>query len=187
MSGTSGEGGPPAPGAVPRAPRDTPPAPGSGPAVAIVELETVRVATVRAVVDPEDVPDFMADALGMVAGALADAGLRPTGPPFARYFSMDAEGLDVATGFPVAEPFLGAGVVHPGELPAGPAAVTTFVGAFGGLEEAWTALRRRIVELGRTPGDDPWEVYVIGPGSGIDEAEWRTELVWPLARDSAGR
>ena len=188
MSGSSGGGG----GGVPPAPRATPPDPGSEPApapepaVAIVELEMVRVAAVRAVVDPEDVPDFMADALGMVVGALADAGLRPAGPPFARYFSMDAEGLDVATGFPVAEPFLGAGVVHPGELPAGPAAVTTFVGAFGGLEEAWTALRRRIVELGRTPGDDPWEVYFIGPGSGVDEAEWRTELVWPLAPGSAG-
>jgi effector-binding domain-containing protein len=34
--------------------------------------------------------------------------------------------------------------------------------------------------MGRQLGDDPWEVYFIGPGSGVDEAEWRTELVWPL-------
>jgi effector-binding domain-containing protein len=149
--------------------------------VAIVELEAVRVAVIRSIVATEDVPDFMADALGMVADALRRAGVRPAGPPFTRFFSMSPEGLDVATGFPVAEPFLGGGVVHPGELPAGPAAVTTFVGTFGGLEAAWAALRRRIVELGRTPGDDPWEVYFIGPGSGVDEAEWRTELVWPLA------
>lgn len=183
MSGSSGGGGG---GGVPPGPGAAPPAPGAQPAVTIVELEMVRVAAVRAVVDPPDVPDFMADALGMVAGALADAGIRPAGPPFARYFSMGAEGLDVATGFPVAEPFLGAGVVHPGELPAGPAAVWTHVGPFGGLEAAWTALRQRIVELGRTPGDDPWEVYFIGPGSGVDEAEWRTELVWPLATGRAG-
>ena len=47
-------------------------------------------------------------------------------------------------------------------------------------------MRARIRELGRTPGDDPWEVYLIGPGSGVDEAEWRTELVWPLKPETAG-
>lgn len=157
--------------------------PGGSPAVEIVELELVRVAMVRAIVDPEDVPAFMADALGMVTLALDQAGIRPAGPPFARYFSMGAEGLDVATGFPVAEPFLSAGVVHPGELPAGPAAVTTHVGSFDGLEAAWTTFRAAIDRLGRRRADDPWEVYFVGPGSGVDEAEWRTELVWPLQRD----
>jgi effector-binding domain-containing protein len=161
------------------------PAPGGEPAVAIVELEPVRVATVRAIVAPDDLPAFMADALGMVVIALDQGGVRPAGPPFARYFAMSADGLDVAAGFPVAEPFLGAGVVHPGELPAGPAAVTTHVGGFDGLEAAWQALRRRIGELGRRRGQDPWEVYFVGPGSGVDESAWRTELVWPLEPEDA--
>jgi effector-binding domain-containing protein len=151
-----------------------------GTPVDIVELELVHVAAVRSIVAPEDVPDFMSDALGLVAGALRDAGIGPAGPPYARYFSMSAEGLDVATGFPVAEPFGGAGVAHPDDLPAGPAAVATFVGPYEGLEAAWSALRRRIGELGLTRRDHPWEVYVVGPGSGVDEAEWRTRLVWPI-------
>jgi effector-binding domain-containing protein len=156
------------------------------PGVEIVELEEVRVAAIRSVVAPEDVPDFMSDALELVAGALREAGVAPAGPPFARYFSMSADGLDVAAGFPVAEPFLGSGVVHPGELPAGPAAVTTFVGPYDGLEAAWTGLRQRIDEMGRRRVDHPWEVYFVGPGSGVGEAEWRTELVWPLAPLSEG-
>jgi len=156
------------------------------PAVEIVELEAVRFAAVRSVVAAEDVPDFMSDALSLVATALREAGVAPAGPPFARYFAAGPDGLDLAAGFPVTEPFLGAGVVHPGELPAGPAAVTTCVGPYGGLEAAWTALRRRVAELGRTLGDDPWEVYSIGPGSGVDEAAWRTELIWPL-RGAAAR
>jgi AraC family transcriptional regulator len=155
------------------------------PPVEIVELEPVRVAVVRAVVAPEDVPDFMSDALAMVAGALRAAGLAPAGPPFARYFAQAADGLDMAAGFPVAEPFLGEGVVHPGELPGGPAAVATHVGPHGGLEGEWSVLRRRTDELGRPRGENPWEVYFIGPGSGVDEAEWRTELVWPLAGDAS--
>lgn len=154
--------------------------PGGDPPVVIVELEAVRVATVRSIVEPDDLPAFMADALGMVVLALDQAGIRPAGPPFARYFSMSADGLDVAAGFPVAEPFFGAEVVHPGELPAGPAAVATHVGGFDGLEAAWRALRRRIDELGRRRGENPWEVYFVGPGSGVDEAAWRTELIWPL-------
>ena len=179
MSGPPDAGRPGPADATPPAGSSAPPD-ASPPTVAIVELEAVRVATVRAVVDPDDVPAFMADALGMVTLALDQAGVRPAGPPFARYFSMSPDGLDVAAGFPVAEPFLGSGVVHPGELPAGPAAVTTHVGGFGGLEAAWGGLRRRVDELGRRRGQDPWEVYFVGPGSGVDEAAWRTELIWPL-------
>ena len=181
---SAAEGPAPASGGRPPASEGAAAASGSRPPpavpVAIVELETVRVATVRAIVDADDVPAFMADALGMVALALHDAGVTPAGPPFARYFSMSPEGLDVATGFPVAEPLPGAGVVHPGELPAGPAAVATHVGPFEGLEAAWTAFRTAIDALGRCRADDPWEVYVVGPGSGVDEADWRTELIWPL-------
>jgi effector-binding domain-containing protein len=152
----------------------------ASPDVEIVDLEAVPVAAVRSIVATDDIPDFMADALGLVAEALRDAGIAPTGPPFARYFSLTDDGLDVAAGLPVGGPFLGAGVVRPAELPAGPAAVATHVGPFSGLEAAWAALRSRITELGRTAGEDPWEVYFVGPGSGVDEASWRTELVWPL-------
>lgn len=156
------------------------------PAVEIVELEPVRVAAVRSVVAAEDVSDFMSDALSLVATALRQAGMGPAGPPFARYFAASPDGLDLAAGFPVAEPFLGAGVVHPGELPAGPAATATHVGSYEGLEGAWNALRERVDAMGRRLGDDPWEVYFIGPGSGVDEAAWRTELIWPLRGDDNG-
>lgn len=153
------------------------------PSVAIVELETVRVAVVRSLVGAEDIPDFMSDALSLVAAALREAGIAPAGPPFARYFAVGPDGLDMAAGFPIAEPFGEAGVVRPGELPAGPAAIATHVGPYGGLEDAWNALRERAGALGRPLGADPWEVYLVGPGSGVDEAEWRTDLVWPLRPD----
>ena len=107
----------------------------------------------------------MSDALGLVAGALREAGIEQAGPPFARYFSTSAEGLDVAAGFPVAEPFLGDRIVHPGELPAGPAAVATHVGPYDGLEAAWAAVRAGgSTSSGEPRGEDPWEVYFIGPG-----------------------
>jgi hypothetical protein len=175
--------------------------PGSAglPVVEIVELDVVWVAAIRSIVAAEDVPDFMSDALALVATALREAGLAPAGPPFARYYASGPDGLDMAAGFPVAEPFLGASgahplaesgaveavpssvIVHPDELPAGPAAVATHVGSYQGLEAAWNWLRERVDAMGRELGEDPWEVYFIGPGSGVDEAEWRTELVWPLA------
>jgi len=168
------------------------------PAVDIVELEVVWVATIRSIVAAEDFADFMSDALSLVSTALREAGIPPAGPPFARYFAMGPDGLDIAAGFPVAEPFLGASgahplpepggveavpssvIVHPDELPAGPAAVATHVGSYQGLEATWNWLRERVDAMGRELGEDPWEVYFIGPGSGVDEAEWRTELVWPL-------
>jgi AraC family transcriptional regulator len=167
------------------------------PVVDIVELEVVWVAAIRSVVAPEDFADFMSDALSLVSTTLREAGIPPAGPPFARYFAMGPDGLDIAAGFPVAEPYLGVSgalplsepgfeavsssvIVHPDELPAGPAAVATHVGSYQRLEATWNWLRERVDALGRELGEDPWEVYFIGPGSGVDEAEWRTELVWPL-------
>ena len=96
----------------------------------------------------------------------ARPGIAPAGPPFARYFSMSAEGLDIAAGFPVAEPFLGAGVVHPGRAPGGTRGGRHPRRVLPGLEAAWNALRRPDRRDGPAPGDDPWEVYFIGPGSG---------------------
>ena len=154
--------------------------------VSIVDLEAVRVAAVRSLVGAEDLPDFMSDALSLVAAALREAGSSPAGPPFARYFAAGPEGRDVAAGFPVGEPFGGAGVVRPGELPAGPAAVAIHVGPHDGLEAAWNALRQEAGAMQRRRGDDPWEIYIVGPGSGVDEAEWRTELVWPIRPDGQG-
>ncbi len=153
------------------------------PSVELIELELVRVAAVRSLVAAEDVPDFMSDALSLVAAALREAGIAPAGPPLARYFARGPNDLEMTAGFPVAEPFLGAGVVQPGELPAGRAAVATHIGPYEGLEVAWNALRERAGALGHALGDDPWEIYFIGPGSGVDEAAWRTELVWPLRAD----
>ena len=168
------------------------------PVIDIVELEVVWVAAIRSIVAPEDFADFMSDALSLVSTTLREAGIPPAGPPFARYFAVGPDGLDIAAGFPVAEPFLGArdahalsesaaveavpasAIVHPDELPAGPAAVATHVGSYQGLEATWNWLRERVDALGRELGEDPWEVYFIGPGSGVDEAAWRTELVWPL-------
>jgi len=168
------------------------------PVVDIVELEVVRVAAIRSIVAAEDFADFMSDALALVATALREAGIAAAGPPFARYYASGPDGLDMAAGFPVAEPFLGtsdahplsesgaaeeapaSAIVHPDELPAGPAAVATHVGPYEGLEATWNWLRERVDAMGRDLGEDPWEVYFIGPGSGVDEAEWRTELVWPL-------
>ena len=154
--------------------------------VSIVDLEAARVAAVRSLVGAEDLPDFMSDALSLVAAALREAGSIPAGPPFARYFAAGPEGLDVAAGFPVGEPFGGAGVVRPGELPAGPAAVALHLGRHDRHEAAWSARRSGRRGGLRRPFDDPWEIYIVGPGSGVDEAEWRTELVWPIRPDGQG-
>jgi len=66
------------------------PRPGGLPEVSVVELETVRVAAVRSMVAAGDVPDFMSDALSLVATALREAGIAPAGPPLARYWPRSA-------------------------------------------------------------------------------------------------
>ncbi len=169
----------PAPGDVP-APGGLP-----APAIEVVELEPQHAAVLRSVVAPADFAEFIADALAGVSDTLARAGIAPAGPPFARYFGSGPDGLDVGVGLSIATPYLGRGPIVSSELPAGPAATATHIGPYDGLDAAWSALKAGIDALGRRRADDPWEIYFVGPGSGVEPDEWRTELVWPLVAEES--
>ena len=51
-----------------------------------------------------------------------------------------------------------------------------------GLVTAWGEFMDWIAAQGHAPREDLWEVYVVGPESGLDASEWRTELNRPLLR-----
>ena len=47
-----------------------------------------------------DIRPFFDNGFVVIAAALADQGLTPDGPPFARYYGMPADTVDVEIGFP---------------------------------------------------------------------------------------
>jgi effector-binding domain-containing protein len=55
-----------------------------------------------------------------------------------------------------------------------------------GLRSAWGEFDEWIEARGHEKRADLWETYLEGPDSGGDPADWRTELVRPLADRGTG-
>ena len=57
---------------------------------------------------------------------------------------------------------------------------TVFHGPYEHLGEAWGEFMSWINANGHQPAEDLWECYLVGPESGLDSSQWRTELNRPL-------
>lgn len=143
------------------------------------DMPATTVATLRRRVPVGGLREFFAMAFERVAQAVAGAGGRVVGPPFAQYHGMPTDTVDVSAGFPV----VGTGPVADdevvvGERPGGRAAVALHVGPYEGLSGTWGALMGWMAEQGVHPGELMWEEYLTAPEG--DPAGWRTRVVVPL-------
>ena len=186
----------PGPSGRPAATPDDPPPgyPDLGPEplgeVTLLRGRTVPTVVVRAHDVPMATISGLFDAVfGSAFPAVFAQGLQPAGPAFALYTRLtdgpDAV-ADVEIGFPLDGPLLeqldddpvevdGLRVVA-SALPDGVVAVTSHVGGFDGLGEAWGRFLGEIGAKGMAPGIPFWESYVTEPSSGMDPATLRTDL-----------
>ncbi len=65
---------------------------------------TLSVRTVAAV---QELPQIMGRVFGEIMQYLGELGEYPAGPPFAAYYSLDMQNLEVEVGFPVTRPLPG--------------------------------------------------------------------------------
>jgi effector-binding domain-containing protein len=118
--------------------------------------------------------------LGVTYQAIQRAGLQPAGMPFLRTLTMDANGMEVEVGWPVAAPFTGDAEVQAGTLPGGPRAVVSYLGPYDGIAPAYEALQAWCAEHGHAIAGAPWETYVTDPHAEPDPAKWRTDVSFPV-------
>ena len=144
--------------------------------------ETPMLAVTRRT-EHEHIAEVLAEALPAVFNHVMGAGLAMAGPPFVRYLQMGPAYLTLEAGIPLAEmaEAPAGGDIAPGTLPGGPAAVTVHIGPYDTLPEAHAALERWMVTNEMEAAGPPWEVYLTDPAEVPDPAQWRTEVIWPLA------
>lgn len=126
---------------------------------------------------------------GQLRGALAESGLRRTGPDGAlfpgEFFEME-EG-DVTAYVPVAapagaSPFPGGGAALV-EIAGAELAVMVHEGGYGDTDRTYGALGTAVSIRGLGVDGPIREHYVVGPlDVGASESEWRTEICWPVLR-----
>jgi effector-binding domain-containing protein len=129
---------------------------------------------------PEAISETMGPAFGKLFESVGRSGGVPTGPVFARYFSMSEDVCDFECGVAVAAPFTGGGEVQASEIGGCEAAVGMHVGPYEELHETYAAMQAWLEAQGRKPSAVMWEVYLTDPDEVPDPAEWRTEVYWPV-------
>jgi uncharacterized protein YndB with AHSA1/START domain/effector-binding domain-containing protein len=148
------------------------------------ELATTRrrrAAVIRVKVPRTDMPKVMPPAIQEVVAAARALGIGPDGPLFAHHHEVTAGTFDFEVGVPVTGAVTPTGRVVESALPEARVARTVYHGPYEGLHEAWGEFDRWLGERGMSRQGPFWEVYAVGPETSPDPADWRTELVRPLA------
>jgi effector-binding domain-containing protein len=146
--------------------------------IAIVELRTQRIASVRRTVAQRDLGAFFDEVYPKVLGRLAAQGAKPAGPPLARYFNNDPAAFDTEAGVPFEGTFAPSSDLRVTELPGGKVAKTVHLGTYETLSAEYERIMAWADAHGLGLGNDPWEVYVKDPE--IDGGAV-TEVYFPLA------
>jgi DNA-binding transcriptional MerR regulator/effector-binding domain-containing protein len=157
---------------------------GGSASVAIEErvLEGAAAISVAAHVLRKDVAAWWMDALaGLRATALA-AGLEQNGPVGGIYddelFTQDAGHARVY--LPVGDSPALDGTGMRWELPAARFAVALHVGPHSDVDRSYAALGTYAAANGRDGAGPVRERYLTGPFDTADQAQWRTEVCWPM-------
>lgn len=131
--------------------------------IKLLELPDQSTLSIREIHAVQELPQFFSKAYGMIMQYLGKLGQTPTGMPFAAYYNLDMQHLDVEAGFPVGGAFEGQAEVKPGKIPGGKFASTIHVGPYDGVEPAYNALNVWIKQHGYEPTGVAYEYYLNDP------------------------
>ena len=145
----------------------------------ILEQEDQPVLSIRTCSAVKDLPSALGRAYGAIAEYLEELGESPSGAPFAGYYNMDMQNLDLEIGFPVASVLAGRGEIQSGHIPGGKAATTIYTGPYNAIEPAYNALTAFIQKNGHKATGVTYEFYLNDPGETPAE-ELQTKILFLL-------
>ncbi|MEW5720807.1 MAG: GyrI-like domain-containing protein, partial [Chloroflexota bacterium] len=134
--------------------------------------------TVRTRAAVQDLPQLFGKTYGAIMQYLGELGEQPAGMPFAAYYNMDMQNLDIEIGFPVARKFPGKGEIRAGEFPGGKLASVLHIGPYDQCAPAYDALTQWVKDHGYEATGVAYEIYFSDPNTPPQEI--KTEIVFPL-------
>ena len=135
--------------------------------------------SIRTRTSVQDLPGVIGKAYGAIAQYVGGLGEAPVGPPFAAYYNMDMQDLDVEMGFPVSRQMAGQGEIKASQIPGGKAATCLHTGPYGDMGPAYQALADWIKEQGYESTGVNYEIYLNDP-THTPPQELKTLLLFPL-------
>ncbi|OGO37956.1 MAG: transcriptional regulator [Chloroflexi bacterium RBG_16_57_11] len=145
----------------------------------LTQKEAQPVLSIRSRSVVQAMPELMGRCFGSVAKYLGELGEAPAGMPFAAFYNMDMNDLDVEIGFPVGRALPGRGEVQPSEIPGGWQATLFFTGRYDAMTPAYQALTEFVKASGHEPTGVAYEMYLNDP-SGLSPEQAQTLIMFPL-------
>jgi effector-binding domain-containing protein len=137
------------------------------------------VLSVRSRSAAENIPGLMGRVFPAVLGYLNLLGETPAGMPFAAFYNMDANDMDVEVGWPVGRELPGQGEIKAGEIPGGWQASLLYTGSYDAMAPAYEALAEFVKANGYEPTGIAYEFYLNDP-SGLSPDQAQTLIMFPL-------
>jgi len=125
--------------------------------------------TIRLTTRASDIARLFDEGYASIMRYLDSLGKAAVGPPFAVYYTMDMERLDVEFGFPVEEGIEGNDSITASSTPSGKAATCLYIGPYEEVEPAYDALMQWIDENDFESTGVAYEIYLNDPGSTLPD------------------
>ena len=103
----------------------------------VKEQKAQSTASIRTRTSVSQLPAVIGKSYGAIGKHLGQTGGVCTGAPFAIYYNMDINDLDVELGFPVAKSIKESDEIKNSQTPAGKAVMFTHVGPYSELEKTY--------------------------------------------------
>jgi DNA-binding transcriptional MerR regulator len=139
-------------------------------------------AAISEVVGAENLGPWFAGAIAELYATLSAQDVAAAGPPgsvVSNDFFSDERG-EITIFVPARAPVRAAGRVVPQELPAVELAIITHAGSHAEIDRAYGSLASYVSEQALAVDGPIRERYIVGRHDTAEEAEWRTEVGWPI-------
>ncbi len=135
----------------------------------ISSIDPHPAVTIKSRVNVEDLPDVFASSFESLVEYLEEIDEDIAGPPFAIYYNVEMEDLDVEMGLPVTRDIPGKGNITSREIAIEKAASTIHTGPYEEIESAYLALAEWMNDNGHEPEGASYEFYLNDPGTTAPE------------------
>lgn len=129
-----------------------------------LERTAQPVLSIRTKTSLQQLPQLLGESYMKIMQYLGEQGEPPGGAPFARYFSLDMQNLDVEIGTPVSKILPEKDDIKASELPAGKYASCIYTGPYDKIEPAYNALTQWAEKNGYETSRIAYELYLDDPG-----------------------
>ena len=147
--------------------------------IKILELPDQPTLSIRATQPVGDLPQFFGRVYGSIMQYLTEIGQTPVGMPFAAYYNLDMQHLDVEAGFPVDKALPERGEIKSSSIPGGKFISTIHVGSYESAETAYNAMTEWAKQNGLEPTGVAYEYYLNDPNQD-PPVQPQTEIRYPL-------